>query len=65
LALSTILFDLDSTLLDNDIEPARSLGIKTWWITSNDYTPKTSSPNSDRQGSLSDLLVWIEVGELN
>lgn len=48
----------------NDIEPARSLGISTWWI-----PPQTSkmpsSPQSDKQGSLLDFLAWIEAGGLN
>jgi FMN phosphatase YigB (HAD superfamily) len=49
----------------NDIEPAHSLGISTWWITPDGPSSQTSPPQSDRQGSLSDLLAWIESGGLN
>ena len=49
----------------NDIEPARSLGISTWWITPNGLSSKTPPPESDKQGSLSDFLAWIESGGLN
>ncbi len=48
----------------NDIEPARSLGISTWWITSNGQHPETSFPVSEEQGSLLDFLAWIEAGGL-
>jgi FMN phosphatase YigB (HAD superfamily) len=49
----------------NDIEPARSLGISTWWITPNGSSSVKSPPKSDQQGSLSDFLAWIESGGLN
>ena len=42
----------------NDIEPARSLGLKTWWIT--DEPEHNRGGPSDRQGSLSDFLVWLK-----
>jgi HAD superfamily hydrolase (TIGR01549 family) len=49
----------------NDIEPARSLGISTWWIPPIKPSSETPPPKSDRQGSLSDFLAWIEAGGLN
>ena len=33
----------------NDIEPARSLGINTWWISTNGSSSETPSPQSDKQ----------------
>ena len=42
----------------NDIEPAQSLGIKTWWIT--DLVGSTSDISPDHQGSLAQFLSRIE-----
>jgi HAD superfamily hydrolase (TIGR01549 family) len=41
---------------DNDIVPAKKLGLQTWWIT--DLRPKTSALR--RQGSLADLLTTLK-----
>ena len=49
----------------NDIEPARSLGLRTWWITPNGPSAQIPPPESDKQGSLSDFLAWIESGGLD
>jgi len=49
----------------NDIEPARSLGISTWWIPPNEPSSEIPPPKSDKHGSLSDFLAWIEIGGLN
>ncbi len=52
--------------LQHDIAPARSLGLKTWWI--NDDTqhsaPAQPPPACDKQGTLAELLAWIEAGGL-
>lgn len=44
----------------NDIIPAHSLGINTWWITDH---PRDDFPAAGGQGSLSDLLTWLQSGE--
>ena len=46
---------------DNDIFPARSLGLKTWWITSG----PVSDHQADRQGTLAGLLSWLKGGNLS
>jgi FMN phosphatase YigB (HAD superfamily) len=48
---------------DNDIAPARALGLKTWWMTHNANIAK-AQPACDKQGSLSDFLTWLETGGL-
>lgn len=46
--------------VENDILPARSLGLKTWWITSN----PAGGNHADRQGTLADFLSWLKTGNL-
>ena len=46
--------------LENDILPARSLGLKTWQITSS----PTASNHAHQQGSLADFLSWLKGGNL-
>jgi HAD superfamily hydrolase (TIGR01549 family) len=46
--------------VENDILPARSLGLKTWWITSS----PSASAQADRQGTLSEFLAWLKTGNL-
>ncbi len=46
--------------LDQDIEPARRAGLKTFWVTSEPL----SDPPSDWHGSLTDLRRLIESGTL-
>ncbi len=49
----------------NDILPARSIGIKTWWINPAPLGPPPPVvPETDRQGSLADFLAWTEAGGL-
>ncbi|HEX9923047.1 MAG TPA: HAD family hydrolase [Anaerolineae bacterium] len=50
----------------NDIAPAHSLGLKTWWITDRvQHLPEpVPAPSCDKQGTLADLLAWVEVGGL-
>jgi HAD superfamily hydrolase (TIGR01549 family) len=47
--------------LENDILPARSLGLKTWWINSNPVT----DAHADQQGNLVDFLSWLKGGNLS
>ncbi len=50
---------------ENDIAPARALGLKTWWITNNTHSLKAQpGPACDRQGSLSNFLAWVEAEKL-
>jgi FMN phosphatase YigB (HAD superfamily) len=46
--------------LENDILPTRTLGIKSWWITSR----ATVNNEADQQGSLNDFLTWVKAGNL-
>ena len=46
--------------LENDILPTRSLGLKTWQITS---SPAVGN-HADQQGSLADFLLWLKGGNL-
>lgn len=50
----------------NDIIPARTLGIKTWWITPSpsQSAPVEPAPETDQQGSLGEFLAWVEAGGL-
>lgn len=48
----------------NDIEPARAVGLKTWWIIDPDLPEPPLKPACDKQGSLADFLAWIEAGGL-
>ncbi len=50
--------------LENDIIPARSLGLKSWWITNSPPPPTIPSPISDRHGLLPDLLAWLKSGDI-
>jgi HAD superfamily hydrolase (TIGR01549 family) len=51
---------------ENDIAPARTLGLRTWWITNTaQHSPGAQpAPKCDKQGSLADFLTWIESGKL-
>jgi len=49
---------------ENDIAPARALGLKTWWITGSASDAAQAPPACDGQGSLADLLTWVEAGGL-
>lgn len=46
----------------NDIAPAGGLGCQTWWIPGNEGV--TEGVQADYQGSLDDLLTWVEEGRL-
>jgi len=48
----------------NDIKPAHSLGLKTWWITdpTRGPSPQELKITPDRQGSLADFLIWVKQG---
>jgi FMN phosphatase YigB (HAD superfamily) len=46
--------------LENDIIPARSLGLKTWWITK---TP--AAGQADGAGTLANFLDWLKAGHLD
>lgn len=48
----------------NDIVPARSVGLSTWWIT-DAVGAAEASIETDRQGSLTDFLTWLEAGGLD
>jgi FMN phosphatase YigB (HAD superfamily) len=47
--------------LENDIEPAQALGLKTWWIS--DAVTNASQMMSgivpDKQGNLAEFLNWL------
>jgi HAD superfamily hydrolase (TIGR01549 family) len=46
---------------DNDIVPAASLGLKTWWVT--DAAPSDQiAPVYNQWGSLADFLAWLRNG---
>lgn len=47
---------------DNDLVPARSLGLRTWWV-----TPAGAGDGpveADGRGTLADFLAWVETGGL-
>lgn len=46
--------------LENDIIPARTLGLKTWWITE---APETGQ--ADKEGALADFLAWVKAERLS
>lgn len=48
--------------LINDIAPARSLGIKTWWITAESHPPVGVS--TEYHGSLKEFYEWVTNGGL-
>jgi HAD superfamily hydrolase (TIGR01549 family) len=47
--------------VENDILPARSLGLNTWWITAN----PAAVNQADQQGTLADFLFWLKSGNLS
>jgi FMN phosphatase YigB (HAD superfamily) len=49
---------------ENDITPARVLGLKTWWVTHNTKTVE-APPACDKQGGLDGFLAWLESGGLD
>ena len=49
---------------ENDIAPARAVGLKTWWVTNPDLPEPPVKPTCDKQGSLADFLAWVEAGGL-
>jgi HAD superfamily hydrolase (TIGR01662 family) len=50
----------------NDIAPARSLGLKTWWMTNTTKTIEAKErPVCDRQGTLAEFLAWVESGRVS
>ena len=48
--------------IQNDIEPAHAVGLKTWWIT--DHPEQHPEVACDKRGSLADFLTWLEQGGL-
>jgi FMN phosphatase YigB (HAD superfamily) len=47
--------------LDRDIIPTHALGLKTWWIINQtDLPDPLPEPTWDKQGSLADVLAWVE-----
>jgi len=53
---TTLMVDDDP---ENDITPAGSLGLKTWWITHNAAHQAETATPSDYRGSLADFLEWV------
>lgn len=45
---------------ENDIAPARMLGIGTFWVTGGEKIPADSSPGPNGFGPIEDLLPWID-----
>ena len=46
----------------NDMAPARTAGLKTWWIT--DTADAKRTVDCDARGALAEFLSWIEAGNL-
>jgi HAD superfamily hydrolase (TIGR01549 family) len=44
---------------ENDIEPAYTLGLKTWWI-SDGVAPRRPKTTPTYEGSLANLLAWVK-----
>jgi len=48
--------------LGNDIEPARQVGLHTYWIVDTDRADHEFYP--DLHGTLADCLAWVQEGGL-
>lgn len=48
--------------LENDIYPARRLGLAAFWITENGQSPPDQEHKPSRAGGLADVIPWLEAG---